>query len=112
MNESLGQQMTDVVELVLALPAERDLPAGHLEERKQALVQAVAAAPVEAGLRRRLRTVVGWLVSVAVLAAIAAGALTLLVLGPRVPKQHVVEFAAVTGAASVVSVVWRPAAVR
>jgi hypothetical protein len=112
MNESLGQQMTDVVELVFAVPADRDLPAGHLEERRQALLQAVAAPPAEAGLRRRLRTVIGWLVSLAVLAAVAAAALTLLVLGPRVPKQHVVEFAAVTGAASIVSVVWRPTAVR
>jgi hypothetical protein len=106
MNDSPGQQMTDAIELVFAVPPERDLPAGHLEERRQALVQAVTAAP---GLGHRLRTVLGWLVSVALLAAVA---LTLLVLGPRVPKHHVVELAAVTGTASIVSVAWRPAAVR
>src|SRR5437867_2087232 len=115
MNESLGQQMTEAADLVLAVPAERELPAGHLEERKQVLLQSVAGAPAEAGLRHRLRTVIGWLMSIAVVAAIAAAAVTLLVAGPRVSKQRVAELAVVTGAAavvSVVSVVPRPAAVR
>jgi hypothetical protein len=125
MNELLGQRMTEAVDLVVAVPAERDVPAGHLEVRKQALLQAIAgASPTEAaaaanGLRRRLRSIMGWLVSLVLLATLA----TLLLASPRAPKQQVVEFAAMTGAASAVSYIsvahrspsagaWRPAVLR
>ena len=128
MNELLGQRMTEAVDLVVAVPAERDVPAGHLEVRKQALLHAIAgASPTEAaaaanGLRRRLRSIMGWLVSLVLLATLATVA-TLLLASPRAPKQQVVEFAAMTGAASAVSYIsvahrspsagaWRPAVLR
>src|SRR6266545_204626 len=57
-------EMRDLLDLIAA-PAARDLPPGHLEERKQMLLHAITAPEAVAGadqpLRSRLRRIAGWL---------------------------------------------------
>src|SRR6266487_393383 len=70
-------EMPDLLDLIAA-PAERDLPPGHLEERKQMLLHAITAPEAGAGadqpLRSRLRRIAGWLAAFVAVVVVGLGA--------------------------------------
>ena len=98
-------EMRDLLDLIAA-PAARDLPPGHLEERKQMLLHAITApeavADADQPLRSRLRRIAGWLAAFVAVVVVGLGASRAEI--QPVNADHLASAVAVAGAGAAIAV--------